>query len=156
MSLPPGPAFLPFPLWGPGAMLFFEAGQQVLRRRYGGIFTLRTPLAPVVVISEPDLIKQVFAGGPDELHFGEQSPLGRIIGMRSLFGLDEDAHIERRKLLLPPFHGERMHAYEAIAEEEARGEFASWPEDEPLRLAGAVHADHAERDHPGGFRRRER
>jgi cytochrome P450 len=144
-SLPPGPP-LPFPLWGLGAGLLFEAGQHFLHRRYGGMFTLRfppgaglftpegspTPRA-AVVISEPELIKQVFAGMPEELHFGEESPLGRIIGMKSLFGLDEAEHIEQRKLLLPPFHGKRMHAYEAIVEEETLRETESWPEGQELR-----------------------
>jgi hypothetical protein len=40
--------------------------------------------------------------------------------------------MRQRKLLLPPFHGERMKAYEAIIEEEARREMARWRSGEEL------------------------
>jgi cytochrome P450 len=45
------------------------------------------------------------------------SPAGNLVkpifGTRSVTGLDGTAHLERRKLLLPRFHGERMGAFEA-------------------------------------------
>ena len=39
-------------------------------------------------------------------------------------------HRQRRKLLVPPFHGKRMHGYEQIFEEEVMREVATWPEGE--------------------------
>src|SRR5262249_22027777 len=59
---------------------------------------------------------------------GRASNLGVILGPGSTFSLDGDAHRERRKLLVPPFHGKRMQGYEHIIEEEVRREIASWPE----------------------------
>jgi hypothetical protein len=52
----------------------------------------------------------------------------RVLGPASLFSLDGAAHHRQRKLLVPPFHGRRMQAYEAIVEEETLREVASWPE----------------------------
>ncbi len=41
-----------------------------------------------------------------------------MLGPGSTFSLDGTAHRQRRKLLVPPFHGKRMAGYEAIVEEE--------------------------------------
>src|SRR6059058_3510359 len=49
---------------------------------------------------------------------GSQSPLRAVLGRNSLLAIDEDYHLGQRRLLLPPFHGERMKGYEAIIEEE--------------------------------------
>src|SRR5213592_2051629 len=36
--------------------------------------------------------------------------------------------------MVPPFHGERMRAYEAIVREIAQAEIDSWPADQPFRI----------------------
>jgi hypothetical protein len=82
-----------------------------------------------VIVSSPDLVKQMFTASPDVLRFGEDSPLGQVLGPGSLFSLDGAAHLRERRLLLPPFHGDRMKSYEGIIEEEAERELAAWPED---------------------------
>jgi cytochrome P450 len=41
--------------------------------------------------------------------------------------LDERPHMTQRKLLLPPFHGERMKAYGELMTAAAEDEIASWP-----------------------------
>ena len=69
------------------------------------------------------------------LAFGEDSPLGRVLGPGSLFSLDGAEHLRERRLLLPPFHGERMKSYEAIIEQEARRELATWPDRRRVRDA---------------------
>ena len=51
-----------------------------------------------------------------------------MLGPGSTFSLDGNEHRERRKLLVPPFHGKRMAGYEAIVEEEVMRETAIWPE----------------------------
>lgn len=100
------------------------------RRRYGEAYTVTMPVfGRMVVLSHPDLIKQVFTAKPDVLHGGE-NPLGEMLGPGSLFSMDEEEHLEERRMLLPPFHGERMRSYETLIEEEARRRMASWPEGE--------------------------
>ena len=44
------------------------------------------------------------------------------MGSRSLLLLEGAEHLARRKLMLPPFHGERMRAYEATVREVAERE----------------------------------
>src|SRR5205085_4676348 len=96
-------------------------------KRYGSAFTLDLPIfGKAVVISEPATIKDLFTSSTDLA--GRASNLGVILGPGSTFSLDGDEHRERRKLLVPPFHGKRMAGYEHIVEEEVLRETASWPE----------------------------
>jgi cytochrome P450 len=127
--LPPGPK-------APGLIqgALFVSGSKRVRefahRRFGDVFTISIPtFGKSVVVADPELVKQVFRADPKVLHAGE-TPLGVVFGGHSLFSLDEDEHLMQRKLLLPPFHGERIQSYEGIIEEETRREIASWPEGE--------------------------
>lgn len=126
IRLPDGPA-LPAAVQG---IAFLAARQRVLRnagRRYGGAFTVNVPLfGTAVVISDRTLIKELFTAGPDL--FSRATTLGSVLGPGSTFSLNGDEHRERRKLLVPPFHGRRMSTYEAIVAEEVRRESATWPE----------------------------
>ena len=129
--LPPPGGRLPRPL---SAILFLVAPQptlRLLRRRYGDIFTVWTPVFGTVAIAgSPELVRQVFQASPEVLSFGETSPLGEILGQGSLFAMDDARHLRERRLILPAFHGERMRGYEAVIEAEARREMAGWPEGE--------------------------
>ena len=81
-----------------------------MRRRYGRVFTVNLLGGPrAVMISDPEQIKQIFQAPPDVLHPGEgASILEPVVGPNSVILLDEDPHLEQRKLLLPAFHGEHM------------------------------------------------
>src|SRR3954452_3413745 len=106
----------------------------LLRRRYGDVFAVALPaIGRAVVVSDPELVRYVFRADPKVLHAGSQSPLRAVLGRHSLLAIDEDYHLSQRKLLLPPFHGERMKSYVAIIEDEAEREMASWPADRPFR-----------------------
>src|SRR6202011_4514722 len=86
--------------------------------RYGGMFTLRAlPWGRVVMVSDPDVIKQVFTAPAEVLHAGEgNSLLAPVLGERSVLVLDEEEHLESRKRLLPPFHGEGVRRYGEVVE----------------------------------------
>jgi len=102
---------------------------RALGRRYGTAFTLNLPIfGPTVVISDPVLVKDLFTTSTDLV--GRASNLGTVLGPGSTFSLDGDEHRQRRKLLVPPFHGRRMQGYEQIIEDEVMGEIAAWPEGE--------------------------
>jgi cytochrome P450 len=58
---------------------------------------------------------------------GRNVVLAPVLGRRSLLLLEGEEHLRRRKLMLPPFHGERMRAYEAVMAEATEREVASWP-----------------------------
>ena len=99
-----------------------------MRGRYGSAFTVNLPMVgKAVVISDPAETKQLFTTSP-EIADNLRINLGRVLGPKSLFALDGDAHKMQRKLLVPPFHGRRLRVYEAVVEEEAIREMASWPE----------------------------
>jgi cytochrome P450 len=99
------------------------------RRRYGDAFSVDMPVfGRGVIVSSPELVKEMFTASPDVLVFGQSSPLGEVLGPGSLFSLDGKQHLRERRLLLPPFHGDRMKSYEGIIEEEARREMAQWRE----------------------------
>jgi cytochrome P450 family 138 len=99
-----------------------------LRERYGSAFTVDVPIfGKAVVISDPAEVKQLFTTSP-EIADNLDLNLGRVLGPNSFFALSGDAHKTQRKLLVPPFHGRRLRVYEAIVEEEAVREMATWPE----------------------------
>jgi cytochrome P450 family 138 len=106
------------------------------RRRFGSMFTVRLfGLGDTVIVSDPELIKQVFRADPTVLHAGTGSPLRPLLGENSLLGIDEAQHMEQRKLLLPPFKGQRMKAYESMIAEIAAEEIDSWPQDTEMSTA---------------------
>ncbi|AEK43058.1 cytochrome P450 [Amycolatopsis mediterranei S699] len=103
-------------------------GLRRLKERYGDAFTVNVPIfGNAVVISGATEIKQLFTSGP-ELVDNLEVNLGRVLGPRSMFALSGEEHKRQRKLLIPPFHGRRLAAYEKIVEEETARELASWPE----------------------------
>jgi cytochrome P450 len=103
-----------------------------LRDRYGDAFTINHPIfGRTVVISDAAEIRQLFLTSPDIADNIEPN-LGRVLGPGSLFALHGEAHRRQRKLLVPPFHGRRLAAYEQIVEDETVCELAAWPQDRPF------------------------
>lgn len=137
-GLPPGPAAPPSVQ--AVAMAFRQRPYlERQRRRYGSMFTAHVSgLGRFVVLSDPALVKQVFTGDPTVLHAGDHSPLRAILGRHSLLGIDEERHLEQRRLLLPPFKGQRMRAYEGLIEGIAAAELDRLPEDTPLPVGPAM------------------
>jgi cytochrome P450 len=112
------------------------------RSRFGDIFTLKIAHeGHWVMVSDPDVVKQVFTGDPKVFHAGEGNQILRpILGENSVLVLDEKPHIGQRKLLLPPFHGERMQGYEETMRKIAGREIDSWPTGSPYKLRPRMQA----------------
>ena len=55
-----------------------------------------------------------------------------MVGPHSVLILDEKEHLATRKMLLPPFHGERMRVYGDVMRELAEAEVERWPVGEPF------------------------
>ena len=104
--------------------------------RYWGFGGFPHPIRYLVVVGSPELVREVFAADPEQVHFGVP-PIGNLTGHESLFYLNEGKHLYKRRLVLPPFHGERMRAYEVVAEEEALRVFEGWPEGREFRTSGS-------------------
>jgi cytochrome P450 family 135 len=100
-----------------------------LRDRYGPAFTIRIANEPDwVIVCDPEAVRQVFTGDPRVLHAGEANAILRpMLGPRSVLLLDDTEHMAQRKLLLPPFHGERMRRYADLVRAIAEREVAGWP-----------------------------
>jgi cytochrome P450 len=114
--------------------LGFLSGEQ---RRFGDIFTVRFPFfGRIVYVTRPDLVKAVFAGDPAHFHAGEANAtvLEPALGPNSVLTLDDEPHMRQRKLLLPPFHGDRVQRYGELIVAMTRKEMESWPVGEPFAL----------------------
>jgi cytochrome P450 len=135
MPLPPGPrspaVFQTFAL--------MRSGQRWIERvaaRHGDLFTLRTWIFGTQVwTSDPELIKQIFTGDPDVLHAGKANNAGKVFtGEKSVLTLDGAPHRRARRLLTPPFHGERMHAYAEAMRTITERVASAWRAGEPFPL----------------------
>jgi cytochrome P450 len=89
----------------------------------------------LIFISDPDSLKRLF--GADRVNTiapGRNLILGPLLGPGSLLLQEDDEHLRRRKLMLPPFHGERMRAYEGVIAEATERAIAGWPQGQPFAL----------------------
>jgi cytochrome P450 len=125
-------------LWSRQARRMLYACQD----RYGEIFTIRIAYEGTwVILADPAAVKQVFTGDPRVFHAGEGNEiLAPFLGRNSLLILDEQAHMSQRRLLLPPFHGERMQAYGETMAEIAAREIERWPTGTPYELRPRMQA----------------
>jgi cytochrome P450 len=109
-------------------------------RRYGDPFTIRGiggDESPLVFVSEPEAIKAIATGDRDVLRAGAARGFDLfepVFGRNSILLLDGATHLRQRKLMLPPFHGERMKSYGELIADVTERRIASWPAGEPIRL----------------------
>jgi cytochrome P450 len=135
-GLPPGPrapAFLQTLAWAIAPTWVMDG----CRRRLGEAFTLTfSPSGmKLVLISDPEAVKTVFTAPPDVAPSGAgSSPVASVMGPSSVIVLTGPEHMRQRKLLLPPFHGERMREYEEVIVQATRRDMADWPLGRPMRL----------------------
>jgi cytochrome P450 len=134
-DLPPGPR-MPVVLQTLGTWSRPTAFLERCRARYGRRFTVRLlGQPPMVMLSDPQAIKELFLAPPDVLHPGEGARiLEPIVGRHSVILLDEGPHLEQRKLMLPAFHGERMQRLAGLMANLAEREVESWPREKAISL----------------------
>jgi cytochrome P450 family 135 len=134
-SLPPGPR-LPRVIQTFGFIFGGVRFLEACRRRFGDVVTMGTLFdSKFVMVFDPAAVKEVFQGSNARLHAGEANALlGPILGERSVLLLDEDEHLRHRRLLLPPFHGQRMQVFADEMRDAADSEIDSWRVGEPFAL----------------------
>src|SRR4051812_35010621 len=139
-TLPPGPSIAPRRqelAW----VLRPEWLMERAAAERGDIFTLHLPIGPIVLLSDPAAIKEVFTSDPETLRAGEgNQPLEPVVGPESLLLLDGARHLRRRRLVLPPFHGDRLAAYERDMARLAADDVETWPLGEPFFLERRMRA----------------
>ena len=113
------------------------------RRRFGGTFTVRFVghRTPLVMISDPVAIRALYSERENRLTPGRAVALGPLLGSRSILLQEGTEHLQRRRLMLPPFHGQRMRAYEDLVAEIAEDELDRCPVGQPFALH--PHLQHA-------------
>lgn len=94
------------------------------QKRFGDPFTIPTVNGTVVMTGDPKLVKEIFAADPATFAPWAAKAIGPTIGNASVLALTEPRHMKERKLLMPPFHGERMRAYAETMARVAERRFA--------------------------------
>jgi cytochrome P450 len=134
-ELPPGPrapAAIQTLRWLTAPVAFMES----CRRRFGDTFSVHFLgfERPMVLLSDPRAIRALYAESAHGLPPGRTFALLPIMGPSSVLLLEGPEHLARRRLMLPPFHGERMRAYEETIAAAAAAEVARWPAGRPFAL----------------------
>lgn len=127
-KLPPGPQTHPWLQ----QFQWLTRGEEYVKeccQLYGDIFTLQisSDSTSHVFISNPQGIREIFAANTQQLDSGKEAgnhPF--LLGDNSLVVLSGERHIEQRKLLAPPFHGERIQALGEIIRQITEQEANTW------------------------------
>jgi cytochrome P450 len=112
-------------------------------RRLGDTFTIKfwPSGRKLVLVSDPVAVKSVFTAPPEVAPSAAgSSPIASIMGPSSVITLTGPEHMRQRKLLLPPFHGERMREYAEVIVQATRRSMAEWPLGEPMKLGERTRA----------------
>src|SRR5688572_22513267 len=107
----------------------------LMRKRYGGVFRTNDAIAGELFhIAERDLIEQMFRWKPAQYRVSEpRQMMEPVAGASSILLLDGERHMQMRKLMLPPFHGEAIAHYGELIEEVANREIDGWRQGQTIR-----------------------
>jgi cytochrome P450 len=141
-ALPPGPRW-PALVQTVALMRYRHQFHPYLHRKYGEAFTLRlVPKArPLVLFTNPDVTKEIFAGDPAVFHAGKgNSVLGPIMGEHSLLLQDGGEHHRARKLVMPAFLGHALRGYRSMVAEVAASTVEEWTDGEEFKSLDRMNA----------------
>ncbi|MEE3718572.1 cytochrome P450 [Tumidithrix elongata RA019] len=87
--------------------------QDTYRQKYGDIFTMHlSGLGAFVLIGDPKMIQEIFNQDAKQFDIGRGNKIAEpLVGRYALMMMEGDRHRRERKLLMPPFHGERLQIY---------------------------------------------
>ncbi len=134
---PPGPrmpALLQTLAWAMAPTWFLDH----CMARVGEMFTITffPSGRQLVMVADPSAVKEVFTAPPEIAPSAAgNSPVRPIVGPNSVLVTVGREHLRQRKLLLPPFHGERMREYEQTIVAATRADMAGWPRGEAMRVS---------------------
>jgi cytochrome P450 len=114
-TLPPGPR-LPRAAQALLRLYRFPEFSGRYHARFGDTFTVRIGGLPASVLTKDrDAIRRLFTGEPLVKRHANDL-LRPFVGDQSLLVLEPGEHLARRKLVSPPFHGERVRSYALVME----------------------------------------
>jgi cytochrome P450 family 110 len=139
MKLPDGPQTFPtlqMMQWVADPLRYMETNAQ----RYGDVFTTRfRRLGAIVFFSHPQAVQEILSADARLFDAGRANGiLLPLVGENSMLLLDRDRHKQERKLLMPPFHGDRMQTYSRLIVEITRQVISQWRGGETFRVRSAT------------------
>jgi cytochrome P450 len=109
-------------------------------QQYGDTFALgRDTSTPLVYFSNPKAIQQILTTDSEMFEIGGgNSVLKFLVGENSLILLDGTKHQRQRRLLMPPFHGERMRTYGKVICDITEKVMSQWKIGEPFYVRSSM------------------
>jgi cytochrome P450 len=96
-------------------------------KRYGDFFMVGSKKNPFVYVSNPQAVQEIFTADPDRFDTAMRGGfLYFLLGGNSILALDGARHQRERRLLLPPFHGDRLRTYSQLICDITQEVTASW------------------------------
>ena len=104
--------------------------------RYGDTFSVElAQFGPIVFFGHPEAVEEIFKSDPEVLKAGEgNESLRFVFGDSSILMLDGHEHLRQRKLLMPPFHGKRLHGIAEQMRAVTASHIEDWRRDEVFSL----------------------
>ncbi|NEO87534.1 MAG: cytochrome P450 [Spirulina sp. SIO3F2] len=103
-----GPPWLQLLNWTFDPIGFLDKNYQ----KYGDIFTMRSSASnSCIFIGNPHAIQELFDKESNFDTGRNNAEIKLFVGQNSLLSMDGKRHRRERKLLMPPFHGERLKSY---------------------------------------------
>lgn len=133
---PQKPKFMQLLQWIHQPLQLMEASAKA----HGDCFTLwLTNKQPIVFLSNPQAIGQLFTTPLEQLDAkGSAQLLQPLLGENSLLLLSGEIHQRQRKLLTPPFHGDRMRAYGDIITNITKEVISNWQFGQPFCVRNSM------------------
>lgn len=139
MTLPDGPQM---PYWLRAMKLITHPLEYLedYQHRYSDLFTVgKTSSSPVVYLNHPSAIQSIFAAEPNQFKTGTGGKVLRfLLGDSSVVLLDGERHLRQRRLLLPPFHGDRLKTYSQLICDVTQRVTAKWQVGQSFRVRPAM------------------
>ncbi len=137
--LPPGPqksSFLQLIQWTADPLDLLEESAQV----YGDPFTLEFRKGrPFVFLSHPETIQKILSSEGTNFDSGRGNYiLLPIVGENSMLLTDGEDHARQRKLIFPPFHGEKIRHYGNIIAETTQKVAQRWTVKKPFSIRSSL------------------
>jgi len=97
-------------------------------RRYGSMFKIGGDSSPpLVYVGDPEVVREIFMLDATQAATGQSNGiLQAMVGEHSILLLDGNPHQRQRKLLMPPFHRDRLRAYGQLICDITRQVSAQW------------------------------
>jgi cytochrome P450 len=103
-----------------------------LARKHGDPFTMPSMFGKVVVAVSPEGNRAIFSADPESLGNSIREAMEFVLG-KSVLLTEGAEHRRARKLLSPPFHGQRMRAYGTLMLDTALRRTSEWQVGHPFK-----------------------